>query len=450
MKHRYWEQTRIWLLVLGVLPLLATGCLSNSGSQGGSGNRSTASKTTGSLPTGGTGEAGFAININRAVRSNQDSANMIELIGSGGDIGRNCPKLEDCVCQFSWIETGGNIASGEGVPAQADQEPAYVETNMVRCLFTQVSPTATKFDVSLRIKAANQSSNVISVFMPNPNPSLDPSVNANYSPVQRFMCRDLFTKQQNTNFYQNNLLDPRLWDDFSISYNFFTTSLGLDYGATASVSAQGGAPVSVPGWECPPLPNDSNFDPNIFDLTINSVAPLDLDNPSRNNVPNAEGDRTIFPASDHQDGNSAACPDPKTAAACEKYRANRHDFYLASFMGGVFKQPLCTIHKVSNYTSPTLDCTVDTSKGPAVLGSAAVGADIIGFAAFPNTNQDCPNTNQVTIPAGKKWAKVWQFRASIAKRAINQFSDAGLVGDLFSRIAAMSARTILVTTDRAR
>jgi hypothetical protein len=383
------------------------------------------------LPTGDTNSAGFAINLDRAVRSNQDSNNMIELIGSDGEIGRNCPTVESCVCQFTWIETGGNISADEGIPAQADQEPAYVETDMIRCLFTQVSANATKFDVSIRIKEASLNSNIITVFMPTQNPGTDPSVNANYLEVQRYQCRDLFTNAQNTNFYKTNLLDPRLWDDMSLSYDFYTTSFGLDYGATASVPAAGGSAISVPGWECPPLPNDINFDANIFDLKLTSVAPLDLDDLDRNNVPSTEGDNTIFPSDDHNDANSAACPDPKSAATCEKFKANRHDYYLASFMGGVFKQPVCVIHKVANFFTGTLDCTVDTTKGAAVMGSPAVGADIIGFAAFPNANQECPNTTQVTLPAGKKWAKLWQFRASIAKRSIQQFSDSGLVGDLF-------------------
>lgn len=418
-------------LVMAVV-LSTTGCFSNNGSSASSSSGTkTAAKNSGSLPVGGTTDAGYAITLTRAVRSNQDPTTTIELIGSGGEIGRNCTTLDACVCQFSWVETGGNVAAGEGIPAQADQEPSYAETDMVRCLFTQVSSNATKFNVSLRIKAASQNSNTLTVFMPSQNPGSDPSVNANYLAAERYQCRDLFTKQQNTNFYTSNLLDPRLWDDMSLTYDFYTTSFGLDYGATAAVSAQGGSAIAVPGWECPSLPNDINFDPNIFDLKLTSAAPLDLDDLDRTNVPATEGDSTIFPSDDHKDANSASCPDPKTSASCEKYKANRHDFYLANFMGSVFKQPVCVIHKVSNFFSGQLDCNVDTSKGPAILGSPAVGADIIGFAAFPNANQECPTTQQVTIPSGKKWAKLWQFRASISKRSIQQFSDSSLVGDLF-------------------
>src|SRR5581483_3649371 len=118
-----------------------------------------------------------------------------------------------------------------GTFREVKQNPvSYVETNLLRCSFSQVSTTAQYFDVKILINNANSTSNSERLFITSPNPSLDPSIASNYLPVQRYMCRDIIQMKQNTVFYKSNLLDPQLWD-LSQSYNLYTTSFGLDYGA---------------------------------------------------------------------------------------------------------------------------------------------------------------------------------------------------------------------------
>ncbi len=361
------------------------------------------------------------ITLSKAVRSNQDPNSLIELIGSNGEIGANCASVEACKCQFDWTESNGQVRF-------AEQKPALVEQNMMRCLFTQVTPNTEYYNVRILINNGGATSNSVTVYLTAINPSLDPSLDSNYVAVQRYQCRDVIdgSNNKNTLFYQG-LTDPRLWD-LSRAYNFYTTSLGLDYGATATTT--GSATVTPTGFECPLIPNDENDHP-AYVYKLFSVAPINLNNISLVDV--ATGDNTIYPPSDNIGLNASSCVQG-TESGCEKYKVNRHDFYLSNFQDGIFKTPFCAIHKVSNFLSSGLQCKIDASKGTVTLGSAALaaeGQDIIGFAALPDSNEKCPDSNKASIPAGKKWAKVWRFRVSLLPRAINDVLNPGDIQDLF-------------------
>ncbi len=398
---------------------IATSCL-NTASRSPSATTTRSSTTApGTLPNGNSSNF---ITVQKVVRSNQDPNNMIELIGNNSEIGTYCPSKTDCKCRFNWVEQSGILR-------EADQEPAYTEANMLRCLFTQVTANSSYFDVKAVINAAGLTSNSIRVFMTSPNPSLDPSIGSNYVSANRFLCRDMILKSQNTQYYQGTIVDPRLWD-MGYTYNFITTSLGQDYGAVGP--STGGAVTEIPGWECPPIPNDSTFDSSI-DLRLYSLAPVDLDDPLRVSVPVADGDNTIYPSDDDLNLAAGACA-TDTEAPCEKFRLNRHDFYLASFQDGYYKHPVCLYHKVSNMATGALACQIDTSKGAATLGSAALaegGQDIIGFAAVPDANQNCPDSSVVRLPAQRKWAKLWQLRASLPARTVQDVINQPHIGDLF-------------------
>ena len=348
---------------------------------------------------------------------------MIELLGSQSEIGTQCPTVNDCVCVFEWTESSGILR-------ETEQVPSYVETNMIRCLFTQVTADSPYFDVRIKIKAANEGSNEKRVFLSSQNPSLDSSIAANYSAVQRYMCRDLLGKNANSNLYKNNLVDPRLWtSEFSLAFNFYTTSFGADYGAVA-VSGSDGSVTPVPGYECPLIPNNIAEQP-IYDLKLFSLSELNLNDPTNPSVGLGTGDSTIYPRDDNQNILASRCPTGEEPT-CEKYLANRHDYYLATFKSGTYKQPVCIFHRVSNISSgQALDCTIDETKGSPVVGSVAVGKDVLGFAAVPDANQKCPDINSVKIPAGKKWAKLWQFRTSYRARTIPDVASPGDIGDLF-------------------
>lgn len=426
------------MLQLALVALIATGCPGNTGSQGttkgassGTGTSSAFGGTTGGdLPTGD--EESF-INVADVVRSNTDPNSLIELIGSNAEIGTQCPTVNDCTCVFNWTEP-------TGIAREAEQQPARVETNMMRCLFTKVTDTAQFFDVKIKIRAADLFSNTKRVFMTSSNPSLDPSIAANFLPVSRYMCRDVLGKTSNTGFYRNNLVDPRLWQSkFSLVYNFYTTSFGKDYGAVAFTKSDG-TTVTTPGYECPAIPNDpAEADPgegSIYDLSLYTLAGIDLTNPVNQNIDDGDGDNTIYPVDDNNNRNltSPSCA-TGDEATCEKFLANRSDYYVSSFKSGVFKQPLCIFHNVGNIGAAggiqPLDCKVDETSGAAVVGTTRVGDDVLGFAAMPDVNQKCPDINTVKIPAGKKWAKLWQFRLSFQKRSIDDIGNKDEIGDLF-------------------
>ncbi len=383
---------------------------------GGSSGRSAASTAT--LPTGSS-EGAFT--LVKVVRSNQDPTNLLELLTANNELATFCPALTDCKCRFNWLETNG-------VFREVEQDLGYVETNMARCLFTQVSTNVPFFDVRLVVSSGGSASAPYRVNMNTQNPSFNPSLNSNYVPIQRYMCRDSIRKTNNTGYYSpggaggGNLLDPRLWD-MGYALNFYTSSFGLDYGATAS----GGTLPT--GWECPPIPNDASFSA-VFDLKIYSVAPISIANPLLTNV--VTGDNTIFPSNDNLNNTSVCITGNESG--CEQYKINRHDYFLSGFQDGTFKMPVCMVHKVANLVSNTLNCIVDATKGPAKLGSAALasgGQDIVGFAAVPDANQNCPNTNAVAIPAGKKWAKLWKFRASLPIRSIQDVANPNDIGALW-------------------
>ena len=420
------KRRNVVLLLLAVTTA-TSGCLSNTGSQGAS--KGTSSSAAGSGFGGTTGgelpssNSESFITVSDVLRSNADPNTMIELLGSQSEIGTQCPTVNDCVCVFEWTESSG-------IRRETEQVPSYVETNMIRCLFTQVTADASYFDVRIRIKAADEGSNTKRVTLTSQNPSLDSSIAANYSVVQRYICRDLLGKNANSRFYKNNLVDPRLWtSEYSLAFNFYTTSFGADYGAVA-IAGTDGSVTPVPGYECPLIPNNIAEQP-IYDLKLYSLNELNLNDPTNPNVPLGTGDSTIYPPDDNQNIQAARCP-TGAEPTCEKYLANRHDYYLASFKSGTYKQPVCLFHRVSNITSgQALDCTIDETKGTAVIGSVAVGKDVIGFAAVPDANQKCPDINTVKIPAGKKWAKLWQFRASYRPRTIPDVASPGDIGDLF-------------------
>lgn len=419
---------------------MIAGCPDNSGSNGATATTGSVSGSGTSSGSGGSGRGGFSgtpggsdqpgsngaasfITISRVVRSNKDSNTLLDLITTNGDIGTNCTDINACRCVFNWLDASG-------IARNAEASLTYVEANLARCPFTIVSSDARYFDVSLKIVAGNLSSNATRIFMPTSNPSLDSTLASNYLPVQRYMCRDILDKNVNTVKYQG-ITDPALWD-YSLPYTFYTTSLGLDYGATAVT--RNGSVQNMSGYECPPIPNDPS-DNSIYDYNLYSLGDIDLRQPARSDVPIGTGDHKIWPVDDDI-GTNPNCP-TGNEAGCKRYLINRHDFYLATFKSSIFKQPVCIMHKVANrkYASQGLDCTgvTDTAtSGPITLTSpSVVGKDIVGFAAVPDQNQNCPDPNSVKLPSGKKWAKVWQFRTSYSQRTIEDIANPSDIGALY-------------------
>ncbi len=395
--------------------------------------RSSAS-TSATLPTS-TSEGAFT--VSKVMKSNQGSETTLDLLGVNGEFGTYCASASACACRFNWTDSSGNFH-------EVDQVLGYVETNLARCLYTSVDSNIAYFDIKLVVTAGNVTSNTTRVYVGAVNPSFDPTNKYNFVQIARYLCMDHVgaTTTDKTNLY-SGLVDPRLWI-MSYSYNLYTYSLGIDYGAVKKDYLIGGnTSKTVKEFECPPTPNDTSYTnyPGVatnLSLDLQSIDKINLTNPLL--VNQGTGDNTIYPSTDNLN-NGAACVNG-TEANCEQFKINRHDFYLASFQDGTFKEPVCIRHTVANLTQvynaqTDYKCSVDTTKGPAVLGSAALvggnypGGDIIGFGAHPDSNQNCPSSTAVAIPTGYKWAKLWLMQAEYPARTANYVSNAGDIGQLY-------------------
>lgn len=442
LKERAGFSSRLgaWGIALSLLTLVLAGCPDNSSGTGSSGTATSAASTStspfipgasgsiGSDTPTTNGTAAF-ITLSQAVLSNVNPTSLVDLIGTNSDIGNNCPDVSSCQCVFSWTDSNGVLRNSQvGL--------TYVETNLARCSYSVVT-NATYFDVTLLITAANLSSNSMRLYISSAQPALDPSLASNYLPVVRYMCRDVLgtnasgaSGSVNTTKYGTSLVDPALWD-YSYPYTLYTTSIGRDYGAVQTITANGLGP-SVKGWECPPIPNDISNNP-IYDYHIYSLAPIDvtdITNPAPN--PNSKTLTNMIWPPNSTNANNPNCP-TGAEPGCEQYLINRHDFYLATFSSAVFTQPVCIIHRVSNLAGGSIDCTqIDTSSGSITIFDPTIATqDEIGFAAFPDVNENCPAPSVVTIPAGKKWAKLWQFRTSYDIRYVDDNSNQSDIGSLF-------------------
>lgn len=414
------------IMLISLLAIFSNACSNGKTISAGSGARVTASNSA-TLPTSSS-EGAFS--VSKVMKSNQNADTTLDLLGVNGEFGTYCATAADCVCRFNWTDSSGSFH-------EIDQPLGYVETNLARCLYTSVDSNISYFDVKLVVTAGNVSSNTTRVFVGAVNPSFDSTNKNNFVQISRYMCIDHVgaTSTSQTNLYEG-LVDPRLWS-MSYAFNLYTYSMGRDYGA---VSRSGSQSSNVKRFECPVIPNDSNFadytgTTGMIDLTLSSIDKINLSNPLL--VNQATGDNTIYPATDNT-ANGAACVNG-TEPNCEQYKINRHDFYLASFQDGVFKEPVCTRHTVENLTqtytnSNTYKCSVDSSNGPAVLGGAALvanGSDIIGFAAYPDANQNCPSSTTVAIPSGYKWAKLWLMQAELPVRTVPYVTNANDIGQLY-------------------
>jgi hypothetical protein len=422
-------------VIIALSASLIAGC-NNGGGPGGAAattGKSTGSTGGSSFVPGGTGVTTPApgnssfITVTRVVLSNADPTSLIDLVGQNGEIGSQCPDGNTCHCEFNWTETSGVLRDSETTPVR-------IETNLMRCPFNVVTPDVKFFDVKIKILTANLGSNSTRVFLTSVNPSLDSSIGSNYLPAYRFMCRMMAVKKNvpDSGMY-TGLFDPTYWD-MSLPFTFYTTAFGRDYGAVAPTT--GGAANSLLGWECPPIPNDPSDNP-IYDYKVYSLDPIDLANIKNITGTPAIPNNTIYPVDD--DVGAANCP-TGNEPTCEKYLVNRHDFYLATFKSGTFKQPLCILHTVANLAGGALNCVLPpdtatsgptTLQSPGIANTGAQGADIIGFAAMPDQNQRCPDPSLVKLPSGKKWAKLWQFRTSYDARSVKVVQNPGAIGTLF-------------------
>lgn len=381
------------------LCLNSAGCLSkNETATKKSSPASSSNSTAGSIfGAGGLGViltgGRTAITLTQAMPSNLDPASALDLIGRDNEINLHCPTLSACRCRLNWTQ--------DGSARQIDEAPLYLENNLMRCDYSSLRTIPT-FSIQIVIMSggilSSAGSNSLNFRNNYLDASLDRSVANNYSRVVRYQCRDL--PRINTTLYQG-IQDPQLWN-LSYVFNLYTTSLGKDYGYTAAYFDCPTSPTTFLGRE-----EGSPTHDGLYDMRIESVLAH-------------SGDSTIYPVND---------------SPGESTRNNRHDFYLANFRDGVFREPVCVPHTLTtaqnSLSGRSIDCTYDNSVSPA-----RVGADVIGFAAVPDGSEACP-VGSVTLPPEKKWAKLWQFRASLPIRTAISITNSAEIGSLYCTSTAL-------------
>ncbi|MBL7716533.1 MAG: hypothetical protein JNL01_13795 [Bdellovibrionales bacterium] len=384
------------LIALGVF---ATGCTNLGSNARARSGTSTVTTTDGSS---------YGLSISQVLLSPLDaSSGTITIVGTNpGDLGAACdPRLQPaeigedgeestetktpgelCSCTYRYIRNGTTGASDE----QFSQQATYAESNIVRCSFPSTSILAgiPYVDIQVRKIKDNIFSNPIRYNLTG-GEFLDPTSPNSFVQVNRYQCRDRVRLglgfQQVGDGAEWAPYNPILSEDPKLSYplNFYYTNyfqsmqafiaLNSASGGSGEEGGDGGGGNTNP-WICPTVPNDPNVG---MQLGLFSVSP------------DSGGSIRIF---------------PPTGSVFD-----RSTFFLARKKSGIFTLP------VNAYGAPGIPTSDLGNLGPQVetdLGSLGYGVPPI---VQTNGTETCPDTS-VPIPAGFRWVKVWQFRASLSPR----------------------------------
>jgi hypothetical protein len=326
---------------------------------------------------------------------------LYALIGQNQEIEQYCNSTgSTCVCEFSFQQPG----IGAQILSVA---PTYIESDMLRCP-NQVPSGIESFDVRLKTVPAQAggtvyASNKIAYTLgsgsnPNLNSAvfLDLSDKASYMPVQRYQCRK---REFVPNPLDNGILDPFQANDPRNLYpfNYYTTNvseslLQMQRGNVGTTTSGGSGGTNTAAQ------NDQSWD-----CTLNSTPDGKLHwwaNPavySRSPCPGGShfcsGDSDLMtPISALSSG-----PIPTTAGTFSATGKRRSSFSLAKRAYGVFQTPVIAAIAPRTY----LTSVFSTATNP------------LGWAAKPipavNGSSSCPS---ITLPAGARWVKLWNFRAT--------------------------------------
>lgn len=340
----------------------------------------------------------YGLQISQVLLTPTDSTNgTITIVGANpGDIGAACdhrlqqPVLDEegeptempesaaelCSCTYKYIRSSG-------LNEEFSQPAAYAESNIIRCNLppTNLMAGVSYADIQIRVIKTNIYSNPIRYNLTG-GEFLDPSSPTSFVQVSRFQCRDRVSIPygfQQLGEGEWAPYNPILSEDPQLSYplNFYFTNYFAAMQAFIAVNSGSGGEGEdeiINPWVCPTVPNDPNVG---MELGLFSVSP------------DSGGSIKVF---------------PPTGSVFD-----RSTFFLARKKSGIFTLP------VNVYGAPgvtTADLGSGGSSDPAALGSLGYGVPATTQA---NGSETCPDTS-VPIPAGFRWVKVWQFRASLSPR----------------------------------
>lgn len=194
--------------------------------------------TGGTLP-GGTTLAPITL-INAGPSASSSSGKDIDVQGQNDELGTFCTSADACVCTLTYVVTGTTQT------AQLESPITLNEMNLIRCSYSSIPATVSSFQIAIKVVSGGAQSNQLTITTPAVDSSQQTNVANNYLKVTRFQCKDIV--QKTTSFYNGgntSLLDPQSWN-MSLSFNFYTTSLGHDYASATK------------NFECPVSPTDES------------------------------------------------------------------------------------------------------------------------------------------------------------------------------------------------
>lgn len=332
-------------------------------------------------PSSGSGV--FALNLETVVVNNR-SNRTFDLLGDGsGMIGNLCqvPVTTEeegetttstentCTCHFEYIKTDGTTESYD--------VPSFdVEPNLLKCNFNNIASVAPYVNVRIHHTTSDSYSNTVKFSFAGTGQFLDLTDPRSYLQPFRYQCKDAVFMAFQFGLMQGagEVYDPILSEDPSIAFawNFYAGNM---YNASVAY-VENNEPQNGLGSICPATPNDPSFG---TDLSLYSLAN------------DTSGSNRIYP--------------PIGSAF------DRSTFFLARQATGVFNIP------VNAYVAPNTISSVPGNSEDSPQSAATPPP--VGYGAAPtpldNGTEVCPDTS-VQIPAGFRWVKLWQFRASLAPR----------------------------------
>lgn len=335
----------------------------------GSGDGVTSSSPTpGNGATAGATEAGY-FNLQRAIPTQSNPTGSIDVVGDQqGTIGKFCQAAAGaagsgqntgCQCQFSY--------TNHGRTESLETTPSYTETDLLRCPIAGLPADVTDVTIKIRLLAISSYSSELPIDDAGMfGGQVDLSSTNQYLRVRRFQCRD--------HVYVPHMFDGTVYDPFQsestrLSYplNFYTSNYGSTFKAMIYGASQGMS-AFLANWQCAINPYTQESWENRW---VFSQAPLN-------------GSLVIE--------NSRGTP------------TERSLYYLSKRSVGKFNVP------VRAWIAPGI-----VSQAPDPTSPTAANYPILGYAARPNADESCPVAD-VAIPAGYRWRKLWQFRASLTPR----------------------------------
>ncbi|MCC7443096.1 MAG: hypothetical protein IT285_15795 [Bdellovibrionales bacterium] len=391
--------------------------------------------------SGSTG--GTLAQLERVVLSSADPTGSLDLIGvtDTGQFGILCggevAEGGDAPCRCKYRFSAGSS------PEEIEVLPSYVEADLIRCPRTEISPSATAVEVSINFLTQGLYSNEVIIPLNQDIATIDTTLPSSFLPVHRYQCREYLFIPYLYATSTDAMYDPFQSDSTRLSFpiNFYTTNIGGTLMARYAVSTQSNNGNGQSDYECnldfgkvarwenlPIWSKEGSGEPVIGCRdgteaeTVGDPCPdgsLAYDLVKGN-------DRTIYmpttsPDFDHAEFNTRRIDRSNALdTAGGTYEWDRANFLVAREKVGLFSIPL------NAYIAPNIRTTT-LAFGESSDPTAGKFAPL-GYAAQPipdgEGGERCPSSEQIAIPNGYHWAKIFAWRASVHDRLYVRSSTA--------------------------